>query len=59
MDKQIEKEIKDGILPDPNQPIDPATGMPLDPNMDLGAPVNEPDLASQEKAVEVPKGGEI
>ena len=59
MDKQIEKEIKDGILPDPNQPIDPATGMPMDPNMDLGAPINEPDLASQEKAVEVPKGGEI
>ena len=59
MDKQIEKEIKKGILPDPNQPIDPATGMPMDPNMDLGAPINEPDLESQGKATEAPEGGEI
>jgi hypothetical protein len=63
IDKQIEKEIKDGILPDPNAMVDPNTGMPMDggQNMDLGAPINEPDLASQEKAVEVkpPKGGEI
>ena len=59
MDKQIEQEIKDGVLPDPNIPVDPETGLPLDQVMDLGAPVNEPDLASQEKAVEVPKGGEI
>jgi len=62
MDKQIEKEIKDGILPDPNAPVDPNTGLPIDPNADpmgLGAPVNEPDLASQEKAVEAPEGGEI
>jgi len=63
IDKQIEKEIKDGILPDPNVMVDPNTGMPMDggQNMDLGAPINEPDLASQEKAVEVkpPKGGEI
>ena len=62
MDKQIEKEIKDGILPDPNAPVDPNTGMPLLPGsdaMDLGAPVNEPDLAQQEKAVEAPEGGEI
>ena len=62
MDKQIEKEIKDGILPDPNAPVDPNTGMPLLPGsdaMDLGAPVNEPDLAKQEKAVEAPEGGEI
>jgi hypothetical protein len=59
MDKQIEKEIEKGILPDPNQPIDPATGMPMDPNMDLGAPINEPDLESQGKATEAPEGGEI
>ena len=59
MDKQIEKEIKKGILPDPNQPVDPATGMPIDPNMDLGAPINEPDLESQGKATEAPEGGEI
>ena len=63
MDKQIKKEISAGILPDPNAPIDPNTGLPIDPNaqgeMDLGAPVNEPDLAKQEKAVEAPEGGEI
>ena len=63
MDKQIKKEISAGILPDPNAPVDPNTGLPIDPNtqgeMDLGAPVNEPDLAKQEKAVEAPEGGEI
>ena len=62
MDKQIKKEISAGILPDPNAPVDPNTGLPMDPNADpmgLGAPVNEPDLASQEKAVEAPEGGEI
>ena len=62
MDKQIKKEISAGILPDPNAPIDPNTGLPMDPNADpmgLGAPINEPDLAGQEKAVEAPEGGEI
>ena len=62
MDQQIEKEIEAGILPDPNAPVDPNTGLPIDPNADpmsLGAPVNEPDLAGQEKAVEAPEGGEI
>jgi hypothetical protein len=70
-DKIIKKEIKDGIIPDPSAPIDPMTGMPLDPNattsqMDLGQPVMEPNLDSQSrvtqvdtKAVEMPKGGEI
>jgi len=28
-DLLIKKEIKDGIIPDPNAPIDPATGMPM------------------------------
>jgi hypothetical protein len=45
-DALIEKEIKDGIIPDPNAPIDPMTGQPLDPstaNMDLGQPVMEPN----------------
>ena len=64
----IEKEIKDGVIPDPSQPIDPQTGMPIDQTsqMDLGQPVMEPDLNSQArdtmpstKAVEMPKGGEI
>jgi len=67
-DALIEKEIKDGIIPDPSIPVDPATGMPMDPNaqMDLGQPVMEPDLRADERATEVnakaaemPKGGEI
>jgi hypothetical protein len=67
-DKIIKNEIEDGIIPDPNMPIDPETGMPLDQTsqMDLGKPVMEPDLESQSKdvlakgkEVELPKGGEI
>ena len=61
-DEQIEKEIKDGVIPDPNAPVDPATGMPLDPaapqiNGDMGA--NPVDPAPEEKKFEPPKGGEI
>ena len=67
-DKIIEKEIKDGIIPDPNIPVDPNTGMPLDQTsqMDLGQPVMEPNLDSEGasteasgRQVEMPKGGEI
>jgi hypothetical protein len=63
-DNLIKKEIESGIIPDPNAPIDPETGAPLDQStqMDLGAPVMEPDLGPQEKSVEapkLPKGGEI
>jgi hypothetical protein len=64
----MKKEIEDGIIPDPNEPIDPQTGMPIS---DMGGmadagnningesgkvPINpEPS----EKAVEMPKGGII
>jgi hypothetical protein len=66
-DAIIKKEIEDGVIPDPSQmQIDPMTGqpipMPMDAGtagMDLGQPVMEPDLESQSKTVEVPKGGEI
>jgi hypothetical protein len=67
-DALIKKEIEDGVIPDPSQAIDPATGMPLDQTsqMDLGQPVMEPDLRTDNKAtqvdtksVELPKGGEI
>jgi hypothetical protein len=67
-DDLIKKEIENGIITDPNQPIDPATGMPADPTsqMDLGQPVMEPDLKGDEqiveprqKAMEMPNGGEI
>ena len=58
----IEKEIKDGIIPDPNAPVDPETGIPMQNDMDLGKPIMEPDLESQGKSTEapqIPKGGEI
>ena len=62
-DKLIEKEIKDGIIPDPatigpdGQPLDPAAGAG---GMDLGAPVMEPEIdGSPTEAPELPKGGEI
>ena len=43
-DQLIEDEIKKGIIPDPNAPIDPATGQPLDKQMvNLGAPQMEPE----------------
>jgi hypothetical protein len=72
-DKIIKKEIKDGIIPDPNAPVDPMTGMPMQPGidqgqgapgMDLGQPVMEPDINASAtevnaKSVEMPKGGEI
>jgi hypothetical protein len=74
-DKIIKKEIKDGIIPDPNTPIDPATGMPIEPGMDLGQPVMEPNLDGSTnggmtqvnsnmaqvdtKQMKLPKGGEI
>jgi len=63
-DALIEKEIKDGVIPDPSVPIDPQTGAPADVTApaDLGAPIVEPDLESQGKATEapsIPSGGEI
>ena len=64
----IKKEIEEGIIPDPSQPIDPQTGLPLDQTsqMDLGQPVMEPNTDRQGdatvadgKIAEMPKGGEI
>jgi hypothetical protein len=58
----IQKEIEEGKIPDPNLPIDPQTGAPMQPGtseMDLGQPIMEPDMESQSKSVELPKGGEI
>jgi hypothetical protein len=63
-DELIEKEISDGIIPDPNIPIDPATGQPMDSGVggDLGAPVVEPGIdgsATEAPEIKPPKGGEI
>ena len=64
-DRLIDKEIKDGTIPDPAT-IDPETGLPLDAvpatasDMDGGTPVMEPDLESETMdPIEIPKGGEI
>jgi len=60
-DKLIEDEIKKGIIPDPNAPVDPETGQPLDQaNGQLGAVPMEPEAdGSATEAPEMPKGGEI
>ena len=43
IDEQIEKEIKDGIIPDPNA-VDPITGQPLEGGEDLGDVPTEPEI---------------
>ena len=43
IDEQIEKEIKDGIIPDPNA-VDPITGQPLEGGGDLGDVPQEPEI---------------
>ena len=61
-DALIKKEIAAGIIPDPNAPIDPETGAPLDStaSMDLGKPQMEPEAdGSATEAPEIPSGGEI
>ena len=71
-DALIEKEIADGIIPDPSAPpVEMGAEQPQEPAvgdqsaMDLGAPVMEPDLEPQGQSTEapgiskMPKGGEI
>ena len=60
-DQLIADEIKKGIIPDPNAPVDPETGQPLDQaNGQLGAVPMEPEAdGSATEAPEMPKGGEI
>ena len=38
IDEQVESEMADGKIMDPNAMIDPATGMPMDPAAAGGAP---------------------
>jgi hypothetical protein len=63
-DAKIKKEIKDGVIPDPNIPVDPNTGLPLPMESpgnniqgDMGKIPVEPKVDNS--AVEAPKGGEI
>ena len=72
-DSIIKQEIESGEIPDPNAPIDPNTGLPLDQTAqgDLGQPVTEPEVNSSDvevsgkpaeidtSAMKMPKGGEI
>jgi hypothetical protein len=62
-DALIKKEIEQGIIPDPNAPIEEIPGQGQNAaSMDLGKPVMEPDLETQGRATEapeMPKGGEI
>ena len=58
IDKQMEKEIKDGKLIDPMEMAN--LEMANAAGMDLGTPVNEPGVdGSATEAPEMPKGGEI
>ena len=57
-DELIQKEIEAGIIPDPNAPVDPETGQPLDQtNGELGQVPLEPEIDGS--ATEAPEGGEI
>jgi hypothetical protein len=56
IDKQIEQEIKNGIIPDPNA-VDPITGEPLPQDgagldMGMGEVPTEPDLEAQSTDVD-------
>ena len=48
IDEQIENEISMGLLPDPNAPIDPNTGIPLDSPKNVGtaalAAMQDPEI---------------
>ena len=48
IDEQIENEISMGLLPDPNAPIDPDTGIPLDSPKNVGtaalAAMQDPEI---------------
>jgi hypothetical protein len=58
-DELIETEIENGVIPDPNAPIDPETGQPIGDaiNGQLGAVPVEPEI--KENPTKAPKGGEI
>ena len=45
IDEQIENEISMGLLPDPNAPIDPDTGIPLDSPKNIAtAAITDPEI---------------
>ena len=62
-DQIIDAEIKAGIIPDPNAPVDPATGQPVDTTGPIDQPPNMPSSPKSPEAsgdeIETPSGGEI
>ena len=60
-DRQIKQEIAKGIIPDPNAPVDPATGQPIpQTNGVLGKNTLEPEVDEEKfETSETPSGGEI
>jgi hypothetical protein len=58
-DMIIQREIEEGIIPDPNAPVDPETGEPIGDSIDgeSGQVPIEPEIDAS--AVEPPSGGEI
>jgi hypothetical protein len=54
LDKQIEKEIADGTIPDPNA-IDPITGEPLAAEGEMDAPnaITNGEFAQDTKLAEI------
>jgi len=60
-DMLIKKEIEEGIIPDPNAPIDPETGQPIEGGDNIegesGQVPIEPEIDSSD--LKMPKGGEI
>ena len=53
-DALIEKEIENGVIPDPNAMVDPATGMPMDPNAMGGNPSLPPPPPGQQGGINQP-----
>tara|TARA_B100000902_G_C27242851_1_gene880974 strand:- start:759 stop:1523 length:765 start_codon:yes stop_codon:yes gene_type:complete len=59
-DMLIEKEIENGVIPDPNSPVDPETGMPLDTTSASPAnAIQAPESPKDPEPPETPTGGEI
>jgi len=59
IDSQIDKEIEEGILPDPAAMMDPETGMPVNGQSMMGDPINGEEVNGSATEVKMPKGGEI
>jgi hypothetical protein len=55
----IKKEIKNGIIPDPNAPIDPNTGLPMENNIQGSSGQVPMDPGIDEKGMEPPTEKEI